>query len=310
MKPQIRWACAVIAGLLLGAAPLSAKEKKKKVDDSWKETITALPPGDFPLLEPCTMVFNVSWNGVLKAGQADVEFVRAEKGDYKGAIETRAHARSTGVARVLWPYDADLRSWVDPETLRPIFVTQTEKDRKKQTDHETKFIGNFVFNKRVRTPLTQPEEGKERVKIEDEEEIRERVYESEQRINDLFSSVLYVRSLPLQEDGESYRMITFPFDGRYLIQLTQEGREKFKHHGKEVDAVKFDIEVHKVLLSDRLKEVGEKIKKATVWMSDDDLRLPLEIRAEIFVGSVRATLMEHRLHGEDEEKEQGQKEED
>ncbi|MFT5465280.1 MAG: hypothetical protein ACI8UO_000368 [Verrucomicrobiales bacterium] len=293
MKTQIRLACLAIAGLFLSVAALSAKEKKK-VDESWKETVTTTPAGDFPMLDPCSLIFNVSWNGVVKAGQADIDITVAKDGDHPGAIETRARARSTGVARVIWPYTADLHSWVDPKSLRPIYVTQTEADRSKQTEHETKFIGDFVFNKRVRTPLSAPEEGKERVKIEDEEEITERVYETPQRINDLFSSVLYVRSMPLDEDGKTFRMITCPFDGRYLVELTQEGREKFKYQGKQINAVKFDITVSKVMKNESLKEIGEKIKKATVWMSDDELRLPLEIRAEIFVGSVRATLMEHR----------------
>ena len=38
-----------------------------------------------------------------------------------------------------------------------------------------------------------------------------------------------------------------------------------------------------------LKEY-KKLKRATMWISDDEERLPVELRTEVFVGDVRSVL--------------------
>ena len=282
MKPQIWRAYAVLTTLVFGTTLLAVDEKKQEAPE-WENAITTLPPGDFPMLDPCTLTFNVSWNGVLKAGQADVAFKVSDKGDYEGALEAYGEAQSTGVARVLWPYKAKHRSYIDARTLKPLFIQQAEIDRTEKNHYETKFIGDFIFNKRVTTPT------------EGDRESKEKVYDSGPRMHDLVSAVLYLRSLPLDEDGKTYRLVTFPFDSRYLVDLTQEGREEFKFDGEKVDSIKFDVVIKKIMRNDKLKSYEDKVKKAHVWVSDDELRLPLELRAEIFVGSVRATLVDHNL---------------
>ena len=270
----------------------SKTEKKKKppADDSWKEDVMTGPPGEFPMLEPCQMTFNVGWNGVLKAGQADVVFDRAKEGELAGSIEAKAKARSTGAARLLWKYDGTHQSNLDPDTLRPVFISQKEVERKETVTYDTEFMGDFVFNKRVTT------------KKDGEAETKDRVFEYP-GMYDLISSVLYIRSQPMEKEGETYKLITFPFDNPYLITLTQLGKDPRKFEGKTIDAIKFDLDIQKINKNGSLKSYKDKIKSATVWISDDDRRLPLELRSEVFVGSIRATLAKYEpLEGEVETK--------
>ena len=294
MNPRF-WLLAGLAALVGAHLPLapaaegneSEKATVEGAGTEWIDELTTVPPGDFPMLDPCTMRFNVSWNGVLKAGEADVDFRVSGEGDYQGALETYGEAKSTGVARVLWPYDASIRSLVDADSLRPLYLEQEEEDRSERNQYETRFIGDFIFSKRVTTPN------------EGEKVTKEKVYESSPRMHDLISAVLYVRSFELDENGKTFRLATFPFDSRYLVELTQTGREKFKFQGDKIDAIKFDVEIRRILKSGELKSYEDKFQKATVWISDDELRLPLELRAEIFVGSVRATLVDHLPTGDD-----------
>ena len=37
----------------------------------------------------------------------------------------------------------------------------------------------------------------------------------------------------------------------------------------------------------------KKLKSATLWISDDTWRIPVEIRAKVFVGDVRVLLTKH-----------------
>lgn len=286
MKRLFLTSCRAALALALTFSGASALAETKE-GLAWMKTVTTTQPGDFPMLEPCSLVFNVSWNGVLKAGEADVEFKVADEGDLTGALEATGLARSTGLAHVLWPYRAKLRSFVDPKTLRPLSISQSEHDRKEENIYETKFIGDFVFNKRVTTPngaAGQPVTS-------------EKVYESGPAMHDLVSAILYVRSFPLETDGEIFSLVTFPFDDRYLVSLTQRGREPFHFRSADVESIKFEIEIQKIKKNDELKSYKNKVQTAHVWLSDDELRLPLELRAEIFVGSIRATLVEHETAG-------------
>ncbi len=249
--------------------------------DSWKSHLTNTPPGDFPLLSPCLLTFKVSWNGVVKAGQADV-VVDYEDESEKKLIVT-AQARSTGAARVLWAYDATQTTWIDTGRLAPIKLHQVEDDRRETNSYETEFIGDFAFNKWVTTPKI---EGKE---IEDR---NQRVFE-QAGMRDLVSAALYLRSQPLNKPGQEFSIVTFPFRDPYLVKLTFGGREKRKFSGKKVDALKFDLKLAKVRKDGSLESQDDKLQSATIWLTDDELRLPLELRSEIFVGSVRAALVDH-----------------
>jgi len=94
------------------------------------------PAGDFPLIGPASLTYTVSWNGVLKAGEAKVLF---RSGNGVSAIHTLGTSRSIGAARILWPYDAKVESQVDSSHLRPLFVEQWEEDRDEENVYRTTF---------------------------------------------------------------------------------------------------------------------------------------------------------------------------
>tara|TARA_R110002096_G_scaffold100173_12_gene222047 strand:+ start:4709 stop:5662 length:954 start_codon:yes stop_codon:yes gene_type:complete len=247
--------------------------------DDWKSRVMTSPPGEFPLLPPCLLTFNVNWNGLVKAGQADAVFRYDESAS---RLIVTAKARSTGPARLLWAYDANQTTWIDTERLLPIKVSQVEDDRRETNIYNTEFVGDFAFNQWTTEAKSDESESIER---------KERIFE-QAAMHDLVSAALYLRSQPLDELGQEFALVTFPFRDPYLVLLTLSAKEKRKFDGEKIDAIKFDVQLSKVDEEGRLESQRDKFHSASVWLSDDERRLPLELRSEIFIGSVRASLVD------------------
>lgn len=262
--------------LMWGAGMVFAKDETP----DWKESLTVVPPGEFPMLGPAVLSYNVSWNGVFKAGQADIVF-GAGQGE---SIETRGVSRSSGPARVLWPYDAKVESQVDATRLLPLEVNQWEADREEENIYRTIFSDDEVRSYWATNPKKAGKPKQE----------RERVFE-EETVYDLISGVLYLRSFAWNDGAEPVSIVVFPFRDPYLVTARLLGREKRMHEGEAIDAMKFDLKVSKIRKNGSLEPMSKQLKSAHFWIGDDEFRLPLEIRAEIFVGSIRVQLTRFQL---------------
>jgi len=71
----------------------------------------------------------------------------------------------------------------------------------------------------------------------------------------------------------------------YLARVKVLGRET--HRGRK--CIKLDISMEKIDENMALKKY-DKLKSATVWLSDDGWRVPIEVRAQVYVGDVRILL--------------------
>jgi hypothetical protein len=250
----------------------------------WWSLVRTGPPGDFPLIPASTLVYNVSWNGVLKAGETRLVFLPAAEG--KGAvaaadpfIRTVATSRSVGAARMLWPYDARVDSAVRAAGFLPEVVSQWEEDRAEENVYRTTFTPGLVMNEWTTRPK----------KAGETEEQRQRAFPLEP-VHDLVSSMLYLRSFAWETPGEDLTVIVFPFRDPYLATATFVGRERRKVEKKETDVLRFGLRLSKIEKDGSLKPIDKQMKSAHFWLTDDALRLPLELRAEVFIGDIRVVL--------------------
>lgn len=273
----------------IAATSPGAKEKKRKAGQrarkskrpplpAWAKDLTRASPGPHAELRPVRLSYNLSWKNVVKAGEVDIEVRPAEK--QPRVLVGRAEGRSTGLARTLWPYDFEAVSRVDSETLRPLGFTMEEKRRHKRFRYRIEFDGRrAIFHTRqtdTRKPGEAPRTGTRRFRHD--------------FVQDMLSSAIYLRSLPLSQ-GEKVTLVVTPHNKTYLVSATVLGREKREIRGLSHDTIKLDLGVSKINDDYSLKPYP-KLKKATVWISDDAYRLPLDVQAEIFVGFVSARLTE------------------
>jgi hypothetical protein len=239
----------------------------------WKDELTATAGGTHPRLEPIALDYQVSWKGILNSGHLHMEFAPPDA-KKAGAFVVRAHAVSQGAAAKLHPYQFDAWSELNPNSLFPRFVRSSETDSNGNEVSIVRYLGNRVETETTMTPA----DGK---KVE----VKNRTFEFNP-VFDIFSAMLQIRSQPLA-DGDVVNIVIQSSDTPYLLCIKALGRET--HNGQKT--IKLSAGMHKIDRDTFDLHPYKKLKRdATLWLSDDYDRVPVELRADIFLGDVRATL--------------------
>jgi hypothetical protein len=240
---------------------------------AWKAELSPTKPGVHPAIAPSTMDFSLSWKGMLKAGMVRMEF--APKGVRKpGAMVIKSTASSQGAASKLYPYSHSYWSEIDPRTLGSRYFHATETDEKESAVTTNRYTSGHV---NVREVSTKTNTGA----------VRTEAYSFPHGpARDVFSAILYIRSQKL-DPGEEHNLLLLPFKTPYLLKVRVEAKEE--HHGR--DALRLSFGLRKIDRNTYELAPYKKLKKpVTLWLSDDADRIPLELRAAVYLGDVRAVL--------------------
>lgn len=239
---------------------------------AWESQLTDAPLGPHRDVPPCEIVFDIGWNRIISAGRISVSVDRSGR-------FWRAHASggSTGLARKLWRYDLEMNSSVDQATLHSRHTTLSETDSEETCRYDVAFEPHRV----VTETTIDPHQGPSHTAV------NALPYGP---VDDLLGVILYVRSLDLRP-GQQITRIVQPWDRPYVAKFDVQGRQTLNFGGKKTPCIKIGVQVQKI---DRntleMKSYG-KVKKATIWLSDDELRMPIEMRAEIWIGYISASMV-------------------
>lgn len=260
MKQLIASALAVVAscGISASAAP------------SWSSDLTTATPGTHPGIRAQKLNYSLSWKGQVQAGH--VTFVFGAKGSNNETIAAQCYGGSQGFAAKLFPYKFDMSGKINRTSLQPISMhcNETDKEETQVTTVQYK-PGQVTVNEISRPHST----GKDEIK---------NVTFAFAPVFDAFSVMLLIRSHDLAT-GDNITQVIHPFKTPYLAKITVLGREKM--NGK--DAIKLNVQMTKIMKDLSLKPY-KKMKTATLWITDDEDRVPLELRVAAFIGDVRMTL--------------------
>ncbi len=254
---------ALFLSLVLGVAAAD--------EPAWRKGLTDPALGPHPRLAPVCLEYKLSWNGTLDAGQIMFVFGKPDPTQPDEYV-VRAIGGSRGVARKMFDYRHDFSSRLDPTTLRPRSFSGTETgDDKKTTTHNT-YTADGVAIKQTVTVLATGREfsGGHEFKFAP--------------VFDLFSAMLFIRSKPLAT-GDKLSLVVHPFASPCLLDATVVAREPHDGH----DAIRLDIRLQRITPELTLQPY-EKLKQASLWLSDDADRFPLDLRTAVFIGDVRMTL--------------------
>lgn len=240
---------------------------------AWEAELSPQTRAVHPALPPSTLDFSLSWKGMLNAGALRIEF--APKGEKKpGSMVIKSSASSQGAAAALFPYSHSYWAEVDPTTLGSRFFHATEKDSKESVVTTSRYGSSKVDVQEVTTDKKTGGVATESLSF------------PYGNARDMFSTILYIRSQKL-DPGDHHTLLLIPFTTPYLLKVTVEAKEK--HLGR--DTIRLGIAIQKI--NRRTLELGtyKKLKKpATLWLSDDADRVPIELRASVYIGDVRAVL--------------------
>lgn len=239
----------------------------------WTSEVGPKSPGSFPKLDPTTLEYRVSWKGLVDAGSVLLEF--APKAHPKpGSYVVRSSSRSLGPASSLFPYESSFWSEIKPSELTPQRFYATEKDKRETIESKTTFLASKAEYVETTRNLAQGS-----VKN------RNRTF-SFAPVHDLFSAMLFIRSQDLRK-GDDIALVAQPFATPYLIRVHVV--DHVVHQNQP--AIQLRLSMNKINRDTLELEPYKKMKReASMWLSNDKDRIPLEFRASIFIGDVRASL--------------------
>ena len=244
-----------------------------QAEPSWKPELTSPLPGSFPKPAPTSLTFQVSWNGTLNAGIVRIEFAPPDVAK-AGSYIIRSSAASKGTAALLFPYQTNFWSELATTSLRPHFFHAVETDHRETVTTAVRHFPTRVESRKITKPLktgvSKP---------------TDHVFEWSP-VFDLFSAMLHVRSQKLAT-GDKITLVIHPFDTPYLLRVKVIGREV--HQGR--NTIRLTVGLRKINRKTSELIAYKKLKQdATLWLSDDADRIPVELRAAAFIGDVRVSL--------------------
>jgi hypothetical protein len=254
----------VLASVMLHAAP------------EWTKEITSSTPGTHSAIESCKLEFSLSWKGIVQAGYLDIE-IAPKMISKPGRLVVQSTGYSQGFAKKLFSYNHGYWSEINPTSLESLYFKSTETDSEEKIVTTNQYSSTKVeieevttqFDTSKKTTLTQTF--------------------SQPDVRDLFSAILFVRSQKL-DVGDTHTMLILPFKSAYLLKVSVEAKER--HEGK--DAIRLSFALRKINSKTNELVAYKKLKKpVTLWLSDDTDRIPLELRASVYIGDVRAVLTKH-----------------
>lgn len=206
--------------------------------------------------------------GLVNAGYATLEVQEAVKNNKK-VYHAVGKGYTTGMSRFFFKVDDTYESYFDKETGKP-----------------------YQFVRRINEGgYTKNQEGffdqdNNRVKVKDYKHKSEATYVVTENVQDIVSTFYYLRNYPeidRMKVGEFVNVDMF-FDG----EIT---KFRLKFIGTEDMSTKFGVVPCMVFRP--LVQSGRVFKEQeslTVWISDDDNKLPVAIKASLAVGSLKADI--------------------
>lgn len=208
--------------------------------------------------------FSIDWSG-LNGGNALMQVQNMQTVDGRRAWRVVTKAESNSFVSKFYKVRDRAETFIDAESL---YTRRFEKHLREGT-----------YKKDLSVRFDQ----KARKAIYD----NGRSFEVPPRVHDVLSAFYYVRTRPLPEGG----MVSIPThdnEKSYDMVVKVIRRERI-----EVPAGKFDcVLVEPVLKSEGIfKSKGQMF----VWLSDDERRIPVQVKSKVPIGSISVTLTDMRL---------------
>ena len=209
--------------------------------------------------------YKISYSNFLSAGNATLEVKEA---DAKKAFHIVGKGETTGVISWFFKVRDTYQSYFNKETMAPYRF-----DRKINE-------GGYTKNKRILFNQTN-----QIATVKDYKNKTEETFTTTENVQDMLSTLYFLRNQNISEMKSGHQVaLTMFFDEKnYPFTLKFLGREVIETKFGKVNAAKF----RPVVQSGRVFKENESL---TVWVSDDENKIPLRIKASLAVGSMLVDL--------------------
>lgn len=229
------------------------------------------------------MRFELSLRGIL-GGEAAVAVGQAGRVDGKRVVIVSSRVESAGVVAMFRQVRDEVTTWVHLDTGLPLSHSAHVVFGDKESFIETKFAAglNGPFDVEVRSKRS----GRELRRV-----LRQAMPEG-QAAFDPHSVMGALRAWRPEEGQHAY---FFVLVGRHLWQNTVRltGRERMRTRLGQFDVLRVDG-VAQRLTRNLHEDTKKPARYYTMWISDDESRLPVLIKGKTEYGEVKAELVEYR----------------
>lgn len=228
--------------------------------EDWQAKVKSQKLGSFPLPQPVQLTYQGSFANVVKSGKVSFIFGKKDK-RYPHFYISQSYGGSS-FKRL--PYTYDMTSFINPKTQKPRLLVANEYDDEEKVKIFNTYHSSSVEHKKTTTLFKSGE-------------VEEKAHKfGAVPIHDPLSAMLFLRSQKL-EVGEKTYMCIHPFASPYFATVNVLKKEI--HMGQP--CLKIDLALRKIDKKTNQLKAYKKLKKATIWITDDAKRIPLEYKIEV-----------------------------
>ncbi len=253
----------IIFILLFGGFPADSERNNSSEEQHLEDlSFRSVPNSAFIAGE--RLVFDLSY-GIIKAGQGEMRIPEITSVNGRDAYRVQLTARS--VSPFSWVYRVEdfWETKIDKEGLFPWTFTERirEGGYRRETDIEFDHVNNVA--------ITNDGE-----------------YEIPEYVHDMVSAFYYIRTVDFSdyEPGDRISLENFIRDSTYTLDVLFHGREEIR-----VKTGTFNT----LIIEPLIKEGGLFKHEGAIhiWLTDDELRVPVQMRTRIPIGSITAELVRY-----------------
>ena len=210
--------------------------------------------------------------GVVTAGYATLEVKEAVKNNKK-VFHAIGKGYTTGMSKLFFKVEDNYESYFDKQTGNPYQYVRKINE------------GGYIKNQEGFFNQTS-----DKIVVKDYKNKTEKVFAVPNNIQDIISTFYYLRNHPTIDKlkvGESISIDMFFDEETTKFKLKFMGREDIKTKFGTIPTMIFRPYV-------QAGRVFKEQESLTVWISDDDNKMPVRIKASLAVGSIKADLDEYK----------------
>jgi len=207
--------------------------------------------------------------GLLNAGIAELEVKNStRKFDRRKALNMVGKGWTTGATDWFFTVNDHYETFMDTERMESLLFIRRVNE------------GGFLINQDYYF-----EQDSNKVRTQNNIE-----YHVPEGVQDMLSTFYYARTIDYSNAkmNDVFTIPAFVDDKVEYLRIKYKGKERIKVRNGEYDCLKFNP----IVLEGRVFKDDDDL---TVWISDDDNKIPILIKSKILVGSIKAELSEY--HG-------------
>lgn len=212
--------------------------------------------------------FKMSYSGFLKAGNATLT-VKDTKLNSKDVYHVVGKGWTTGMIKWIFKVEDRYESYFDKKTIIPY-----------------KFVRNIDEGGHTKDLEIHFDQEKNKAYVNNKKHNKKTVIDTKPNIQDMVSTFYYLRNnldTSKLKIGDEVRVDMFFDEENYGFKLQYLGEETIDTEFGDIKSLKF----RPYVMAGRVFKEEESL---TLWVSKDKNKLPLRIKADLAVGSLRADL--------------------